>query len=82
MYQKNIKQSYFAILSVVLFFTSITSLQIFSQTKPIPTPAPTPLPIFSDISEQSGLDFTHYNGMTGKLYLPEIMGSGSAMFRF
>ena len=29
-----------------------------------------------------GLQFQHYNGMTGKLYLPEITGSGVALFDF
>ena len=38
--------------------------------------------LFRDISAESGLHFTHYNGMTGKLYLPEIMGSGAAFFDF
>ena len=39
-------------------------------------------PLFKDVAEQSGLKFQHYNGMTGKFYLPEIMGSGAALFDF
>lgn len=39
-------------------------------------------PIFKDVSEESGLRFTHFNGMTGKLYLPEIMGAGAAFLDF
>lgn len=38
--------------------------------------------IFNEVSAQVGLIFHHYNGMTGKLYLPEIMGSGAALFDF
>jgi hypothetical protein len=38
--------------------------------------------IFSEVAAQSGLNFQHYNGMTGKFYLPEIMGSGAAVFDF
>lgn len=38
--------------------------------------------IFKDVSEQAGLKFQHYNGMTGKFYLPEITGSGAALFDF
>jgi hypothetical protein len=38
--------------------------------------------IFREVSDQVGLKFQHYNGMTGKLYLPEIMGSGAALFDF
>ena len=39
-------------------------------------------PIFKDVGEQTGLRFQHYNGMTGKFYLPEITGSGAALFDF
>ena len=41
-----------------------------------------PPALFSDVAETTGLDFAHFNGMTGKMYLPEIMGAGSAMFDF
>lgn len=82
MFQKFLTPKYFAIIFAVLFIVSTSSLQIFSQEKPTPTPEPTPTPIFLDMSEESGLDFKHFNGMTGKLYLPEIMGSGSAVFDY
>ena len=39
-------------------------------------------PIFKEVAEQVGLKFQHYNGMTGKFYLPEITGSGAALFDF
>jgi len=39
-------------------------------------------PIFKDVASQVGLKFQHYNGMTGKFYLPEITGSGAALFDF
>ena len=39
-------------------------------------------PIFKEVAEQVGLKFQHYNGMTGKFYLPEITGSGGALFDF
>ena len=35
---------------------------------------------FSDVAEASGLHFTHVNGMSGKFYYPEIIGSGVALF--
>ena len=41
-----------------------------------------PSPIFKDVAQQTGLKFQHYNGMTGKFYLPEITGSGAALFDF
>src|ERR1044071_7363040 len=39
-------------------------------------------PIFDEVAEKVGLNFRHYNGMTGKLCLPEIMGSGAALFDY
>ena len=41
-----------------------------------------PTPIFEEVSSKVGLDFRHFNGMTGKLFLPEVMGSGAALFDF
>ena len=40
------------------------------------------LVVFKEVAEQAGLRFQHYNGMTGKFYLPEITGSGGALFDF
>lgn len=39
-------------------------------------------PVFKEVAQQTGLRFRHYNGMTGKFYLPEITGSGGALFDF
>src|SRR5688500_20357915 len=39
-------------------------------------------PIFREVAGRIGLKFAHYNGMTGKFYLPEITGSGGALFDF
>jgi enediyne biosynthesis protein E4 len=38
--------------------------------------------VFKEVADQVGLKFQHYNGMTGKFYLPEITGSGGALFDF
>jgi enediyne biosynthesis protein E4 len=35
---------------------------------------------FTDRAEESGLHFTHVNGMTGKFHYAEIIGPGAAMF--
>ncbi|HEV8370838.1 MAG TPA: VCBS repeat-containing protein, partial [Pyrinomonadaceae bacterium] len=40
------------------------------------------LSIFKEVADQVGLKFQHYNGMTGRFYLPEITGSGGALFDF
>ena len=39
-------------------------------------------PIFDDVSTAAGLNFRHHNAMTGKFYLPEIMGAGGALFDY
>ena len=39
-------------------------------------------PIFDEVAERVGLTFRHYNGMTGKFFLPEIMGEGAALFDY
>ena len=35
---------------------------------------------FTDRAQQTGLDFVHFNGMSGKFYQPEIMAPGVALF--
>lgn len=39
-------------------------------------------PLFAEVADQVGLDFQHYNGATGRYYLPEIMGAGAALLDF
>ena len=38
--------------------------------------------IFSDRAGEFGLDFVHFNGMTGRHYYPEMVGSGAALLDF
>ena len=42
-------------------------------------PAP-PAVVFTDVTAQAGIHFTHNAGRTGKKYLPETLGSGAAFF--
>ncbi len=37
---------------------------------------------FVDAAGDCGLDFTHFNGMSGELYYSEMMGSGVALFDY
>lgn len=37
---------------------------------------------FEEVSERTGLVFSHFNGATGEYYLPEIMGSGVGLFDY
>jgi enediyne biosynthesis protein E4 len=40
------------------------------------------VPLFEDVSQQTGLDFWQFSGATGELFLPEIMGSGAALIDY
>jgi hypothetical protein len=42
----------------------------------------TPEDLFVDGTAAAGLDFFHFNGMTGRFYMPENMGAGGALFDF
>src|SRR4051812_41398459 len=35
---------------------------------------------FADKAAEAGLDFVHFNGMTGQLWYAEIIGAGVALF--
>ncbi len=39
-------------------------------------------PLFVDAAGASGLSFTHTNGATGRYYIPELMGSGTALIDY
>ncbi len=47
-----------------------------------PLAAQDPKPVFVDRAVELGVDFTHYNGMTGELYYAEHMGGGAAVFDY
>ena len=51
-----------------------------SDAAPVASPAQTPY--FSEVSTETGIDFRHFNGMSGEYYLAEIMGSGAAVFDY
>ncbi len=38
--------------------------------------------IFLDATREAGIDFVHFNGMSGERYLCEMMGPGGAMFDY
>jgi enediyne biosynthesis protein E4 len=39
-------------------------------------------PIYREVTAESGLDFVHFNGMSGRLYYLEVVGSGGALFDY
>jgi enediyne biosynthesis protein E4 len=44
--------------------------------------AAAPKPIFVEAAQASGLDFVHFNGMSGQLYYCEMIGPGAALFDY
>lgn len=51
------------------------------------TPEPRPAipdrgPVFTDIAGESGVDFVHFNGMTGRFYTAEVTGAGCGMLDY
>ena len=38
--------------------------------------------LFTDVAHKVGLDFTHFNGMSGEYYFSEIVGPGGALFDY
>ncbi len=44
--------------------------------------SPEPTPLFVDIAAETGLRFTHVNGMTGELYFSEVFGPGVAFLDY
>lgn len=55
------------------------------QTRLAPAKTVTPSPAapwFDDVTEQLRLEFTHDPGKTGELFMPEMVGSGAALFDF
>jgi hypothetical protein len=52
------------------------------QAASVPTAAAPQPEWFVDRAVESGIDFVHINGMSGQLYIPEILGPGVAFFDF
>src|SRR5207237_10839238 len=48
--------------------------------KPVPDAPATPW--FADVAAETGLQFTHITGATGRFYMPEIMGAGCALLDY
>ena len=52
------------------------------STVPAPASAPAATEWFTDKAKETGLDFVHFNGMSGEFYYPEIMPPGVALFDY
>jgi hypothetical protein len=62
----------FTVLVRLIFYVLLTLLAAGAQG----------VELFSDMAEESGLDFVHFNGMSGEYLLSEIMGGGVALFDY
>ncbi len=51
-------------------------------TNTVPAADNPPVDLFSDESDKSGLVFHHFNGMSGELFFPEVVGTGAALFDY
>ena len=62
-------------LVFLLFLAGLASLRemLFALAAPAG-------PVFTDVTAQAGIHFTHNSGRAGKKYLPETLGSGCAFF--
>ncbi|MEE8522337.1 MAG: hypothetical protein V3T72_00265, partial [Thermoanaerobaculia bacterium] len=66
--------------SVTLAAIFLFSLPALGQ--PNPGAAPPSTPWFTDRAAAAGIEFVHFNGMSGEFYFSEIVGSGGALFDY
>jgi hypothetical protein len=57
----------------LFFFIGVTAACSARSTTPAPASAPAATGWFTDKSKETGLDFVHFNGMSGEFYYPEVM---------
>ena len=75
----NLKRNLLCMLISAAMLNGTGCDSVSNQTKPTSDIPPN---IFVDRSQELGLDFTHFNGMSGELYMAEIVGSGAALFDY
>jgi len=63
-------------------FVSFASLWLFLVPIQLPSGDTKSRPFFRDVAAETGLTFRHFTGAAGDFYLPEIMGSGVALFDY
>src|SRR5581483_8664119 len=70
-----------ATATATLCFAATFALSCHKSAPTLPS-APAAPPWFRDATQELGLDFTHDAGPTGQYFMPQIMGSGAALFDF
>src|ERR1700730_6181824 len=66
----------------VLLIAVLVAVSAVPASPPARSPAAAREAVFTDRAKECGLSFSHRNGMTGKLYMPEIMGPGVALLDY
>jgi len=64
------------LLALAVFLTTSLAVPLAGAA------SPPQRPLFREVAASVGLDFVHFNGMTGELYFPETMGAGGALFDY
>lgn len=72
----------FSWLISVCAFLIATALFVGSRPEPSRRTEISSKPWFRDVTTELGLDFVHDAGPTGSYFMPQIMGSGAAIFDF
>lgn len=67
-------------LSTAVFLTAWLVVAGFGLAQPNSGPQSTIH--LTDATDEAGLDFRHFNGMSGELYYPEVVGAGGALFDY
>ncbi len=63
---------FIALTILFILFTLLPTSELYAKK----------VPVFIDISDKSGIDFVHHNGMDGHLYFPEMMAGGGALIDY
>ena len=71
--------------SLAAVLAALTLVSCGADKNPAPStaaPAPADAEWFVERAKETGLDFVHFNGMSGEQYYPEIMAPGVALFDY
>src|SRR5437867_2914357 len=75
-------KTHFGFALVQILTIAIIPFYWGSRNVGISNESPSRTSIFSDRAEAAGIDFVHFNGMSGEHYYAEMVGSGAAMFDY
>jgi enediyne biosynthesis protein E4 len=70
-----------AAASLSLLLVGTAAVRVAPREARSQPPAPAG-PLFREQARESGLDFVHFNGMSGEMYFSEIVGPGAALFDY